>query len=249
MGRYPHNVGYVSNGALDSIAAFAKVANNTVGSWLRQAGYHTAFLGKYVNAMECDVPSGWSYWGSLTCTNIPDFGPAGGTYNYYNSSQWAGHDLNGELIDKTKPKQIIHTGDHQTDFLSRQAIEQVQLAKSRKEPFFLHLTPLTVHAGTCYGPQPLEGYADEDPFRESLFKRDPDTGFPVRLAISPCPTVKNAHNPEIMKLQNPHVPSYDKFANVPAGSAVPTWVKNGGNWGPCCSPWQSDRQDIGFRVK
>ena len=41
MGRYPHNVGYVSNGALDSIAAFAKVANNTVGSWLRQAGYHT----------------------------------------------------------------------------------------------------------------------------------------------------------------------------------------------------------------
>ena len=79
MGRYPHNVGYVSNGALDSIAAFAKVANNTVGSWLRQAGYHTAFLGKYVNAMECDVPSGWSYWGSLTCTNIPDFGPAGGT--------------------------------------------------------------------------------------------------------------------------------------------------------------------------
>ena len=169
--------------------------------------------------------------------------------NYYNSSQWAGHDLNGELIDKTKPKQIIHTGDHQTDFLSRQAIEQVQLAKSRKEPFFLHLTPLTVHMGTCYGPQPLEGYADEDPFRERLFTRDPDTGFPVRLAISPCPTVKNAHNPEIMKLQNPHVPSYDKFANVPAGSAVPTWVKNGGNWGPCCSPWQSDRQDIGFRVK
>ena len=55
------------------------MANNTVGSWLRQAGYHTAFLGKYVNAMECDVPSGWSYWGSLTCTNIPDFGPAGGT--------------------------------------------------------------------------------------------------------------------------------------------------------------------------
>ena len=42
-GRYPHNVGYVSNGALESIDAFAKVANNSVGSWVRKAGYHTAF--------------------------------------------------------------------------------------------------------------------------------------------------------------------------------------------------------------
>ena len=38
-----------------------------------------------------------------------------------------------------------------------------------------------------------------------------------------------------------------RMLTASSGSAVPTWVKNGGNWGPCCSPWQSGRQDIGFR--
>ena len=45
-----------------------------MGSWLTQAGYYTAFLGKYVNSMECDVPSGWRHWGGLTCSNLRTLG-------------------------------------------------------------------------------------------------------------------------------------------------------------------------------
>ena len=37
--------------------------------------------------MECDVPAGWNHWGGFTCTNYKG-NPLGGTYNYYNSSQW-----------------------------------------------------------------------------------------------------------------------------------------------------------------
>jgi arylsulfatase A-like enzyme len=67
----------LSVGAQASIAAFRKVENHTVGSWLTQAGYYTAFLGKYVNSMECDVPSGWRHWGGLTCGNLRKYGAEG----------------------------------------------------------------------------------------------------------------------------------------------------------------------------
>ena len=67
----------------------------TIGAWFTQAGYYTAFLGKYVNGMECDVPSGWRHWGGLTCTHWNGM-QLGGTYNYYNASQWqVDFDVNG----------------------------------------------------------------------------------------------------------------------------------------------------------
>ena len=44
-------------------------------------------LGKYVNGMECDVPSGWNHWGGLTCTKFKGV-KLGGTYTYANASQW-----------------------------------------------------------------------------------------------------------------------------------------------------------------
>ena len=44
-GRYPHNTGYVNNQDKMSKQKYLKIQNNTIGSWLTSAGYHTAFLG------------------------------------------------------------------------------------------------------------------------------------------------------------------------------------------------------------
>eukprot|EP01079_Euglenida_sp_SAG-EU17-18_P010935 gene10935-1986_t len=88
-GRYAHNTGYVANAAPASVAAWSKIQNDTVGTWMTKAGYYTAFLGKYVNGMECDVPSGWRHWGGLTCPVLHRPGQPverlGGTYNYMNA--------------------------------------------------------------------------------------------------------------------------------------------------------------------
>ena len=46
VGRFPHNVGYVANGHTASVAAFHKLQNDTLGTWMSKEGYHTAFLGK-----------------------------------------------------------------------------------------------------------------------------------------------------------------------------------------------------------
>eukprot|EP00756_Hemistasia_phaeocysticola_P050779 Hpha_TRINITY_DN25966_c0_g1::TRINITY_DN25966_c0_g1_i1::g.185369::m.185369 len=115
-GRFPHNVGYVANGAKESVAAFAKVQNDTIGTWMRKQGYHTSFIGKYVNGLECDVPMGWNTWAGLTCAHMKPnpytnrSGALGGTYNYYNASQWRLHfdDENRQL--PTKGGQILTVG-------------------------------------------------------------------------------------------------------------------------------------------
>ena len=69
-GRYPHNTGYVANARKPSVAAWKELQDDTIGAWLRKAGYYTAYLGKYVNGMECDVPRGWSHWGGFTCKKL-----------------------------------------------------------------------------------------------------------------------------------------------------------------------------------
>ncbi len=60
QGRFPHNVGYYANDDPPSIANYLAVANNSVGTWLTAAGFHTAFIGKYVNGCEKQVPEGWN---------------------------------------------------------------------------------------------------------------------------------------------------------------------------------------------
>jgi len=65
-GRFPHNVGYYANEDPASVANYKAVQNNSVGTWLTAAGYHTAFIGKYVNGVEKFVPSGWNFWGAFS---------------------------------------------------------------------------------------------------------------------------------------------------------------------------------------
>jgi arylsulfatase len=105
LGRFPHNGGYRMNGDLDSIANYLKQANDTLGTWLTNAGYHTAFLGKYVNNLENTVAHGWSHWGGFVST-----------YDFYNASV---HDMDwADPADPDPPTVVTHmTGIHQADFL------------------------------------------------------------------------------------------------------------------------------------
>ena len=41
QGRFPHNVQYYANDDPPSIANYMAIANNSVGTWLTAAGYHT----------------------------------------------------------------------------------------------------------------------------------------------------------------------------------------------------------------
>jgi hypothetical protein len=77
--RHPrsHNAGYIINDGAESIAAWTRAENNTLGTWLSAAGYYTSFLGKYVNSMESHVPAGWSRWHGFSSGEVrtPCFAP------------------------------------------------------------------------------------------------------------------------------------------------------------------------------
>ena len=116
-GRYPHNAGYVFNGGAESMKAWTLAENNTIGTWLSDAGYFTMFLGKYVNGMEEHVPAGWSRWHG--------FSSGAGTYNFYNATMYNVPNTTTAL----PPFDVkVMTGIHQADFLGTYALSGVRRA-------------------------------------------------------------------------------------------------------------------------
>jgi hypothetical protein len=200
-GRYPHNTGYVNNVDEKSYSAWLKQCNNTIGSWLSAEGYHTAFLGKYVNGLENHPMAGWSHYGGLA-----------DTYTYFNATQW-----NCTGSECTGP--ISREGIHQSTFIGQQAVAQMQTAVGLNKPFFISLTALMVHWGSCYTDESVAAF--DDPVWETRQLPCPSGGKSDCAApISACPTPKNKHAAD--GLVNPHTPSWNLTAD---GDVPPAMVR------------------------
>jgi arylsulfatase A-like enzyme len=233
-GRFPHNVGYYANEDPTSIANYLAIQNNSVGTWLTAAGYHSAFIGKYVNGVEKSVPSGWSFWGAFSTSK--------GTYNYYNATPWnVTFDRTGQR-PVTPVVDVAMTGVHQADFVGAWGVEQMKIAHAAGRPFFVHTTPTMVHEGTCFGPfKDTSKYANDDPFWEA----DLSAGFgctaenaqTCAITVSSCPS--DRHKRAFDGITNPHVASW----NASESGAVPkVMAKN-----PPLTAYEARRQDMGFR--
>jgi N-acetylglucosamine-6-sulfatase len=224
-GRFPHNVGYVNNVDRVSYKRYLLEQNNSVGTWLTAAGYDTSFFGKYVNGLESNPPSGWSFWGGL----------AAQTYSYYDSTQWQ---IPAGAAAGTP---VSRRGTHQADFLASQAAARITAAAAARTPFFVSLTPLMVHWGSCY--REAADQLPDDPFFEMghLPCADPNpltggAGTNCTFATSACPTVKNKH--AFDGVPAPHVPSW----NATASGRLPPAMQGLG-----ISPWAAAREDMAFR--
>lgn len=229
MGRYPHNTGYLTNDDFDSVARFEAIHNESIGKWLRDAGYHTAFLGKYVNSVG-SVPSGWSHWGGFI-----------NTYDFYNCSGWNMTWSDDPKAPEPEPAVRRETGVHQADFLPRWVEEQMDLAATKNKPFFIHTTPVMPHWGTCYGPDiPESDYAPDDPHFEFTLT-DPITGKHVAYPTSPCPSDKNKH--AFDGHSNPRIPG---VWNRTGTGPQPAYLRQAFYSKPLDS-FAAWREDIGFR--
>jgi N-acetylglucosamine-6-sulfatase len=143
-GQYAHNTGVISNGGPNALAAFDE--DRTLGVWLQQAGYRTAFVGKYLNDYGLDdpehVPSGWSEWRALLEPT---------TQNYFD-------------YDVNQDGQVVHYGtapdDYKTRVLGHLAVDAIHHAARGNRPLFLYVgfnaphapsTPAPRDAGTLAG--------------------------------------------------------------------------------------------------
>ena len=162
-GRYAHNHGVLGNPAIgDGTGGWPALYDkwNTLPVWLRQAGYRTGYVGKFLlghaNRFRKGVrqiPPGWSDWWGL-----PGFSKE--TMYGYKLSH------NGRVRRYgTKPR------DYQTDVFAGLARSFIKQGVRAKQPFFLTVAPLAPH---------VEGV------REDSARRIPPRPAP-RHAATPVP--------------------------------------------------------------
>ena len=134
-GQYCHNMGIWDNGDLNNdtflSGGFKKWITNglhniTVATMMKDAGYETYLVGKYLNGYndkQADVvPPGWDHWHGMT--DLAYYGP------HFSD--------NGKLLKI--PKDI-----YQTDYISNKAITWLQ-ERSNDKPFFMYVAPFAPHA-------------------------------------------------------------------------------------------------------
>lgn len=153
-GQYAHNHKVMGNKAPDG--GYGRLdGSNTLPVWLREAGYETAHVGKYLNGYHGpEVPPGWDHWFGLADPS---------TYRVYDYM----------VIADGKP---VHYGeeedDYQTDVLARKAEALLRDMAGSGKPFFLSVAPVPPH----------QERSDEDakgtpprpaPRHQGMFAREP----------------------------------------------------------------------------
>ena len=136
-GQYSHNT-HVQNNGLPA-GGYSKfyqegLENSTVATWLQNAGYRTALIGKFLNGYpektDTDyVPQGWDEWYAWVA-----HGHQIGYYNYQISE-------NGTLVNYGDTE-----SDYLTDVLANKAVDFIQRSSSFHHPFFLYLAPFAPHS-------------------------------------------------------------------------------------------------------
>jgi N-acetylglucosamine-6-sulfatase len=127
-GQYAHNHGVLGNSP--PAGGYVKLDHsNTLPVWLREAGYYTAHIGKYLNGYGArdplEIPPGWSEWrGSVDPS----------TYRY---------------TDFTLNEQGTLTtyAGYQTDVYAAKAVDVIRRRAPLARPFFLWVAFLAPHSG------------------------------------------------------------------------------------------------------
>jgi N-acetylglucosamine-6-sulfatase len=141
-GEFAHNHGVLWHNKPYGYGAFDD--SQTIATSLRDAGYGTAYVGKYLNRYGPDrskvsgtpswryVPRGWDDWRATIDANRH---VRGGTYNYRNTP----YNVNGRVVS--------HPEEYQTDVTGAYARQMVTRLARRDRPFFAMVNFLAPHVG------------------------------------------------------------------------------------------------------
>ena len=121
----------------------------TLAVWLRNAGYETALVGKYLNGFPDDqpetyVPPGWSWWVAAVQRGETPYRQ----FDYKLNE-------NGKLVFYGKAATA-----YGTDVYARKAVEFIQAQAKAGKPFFLFLSLFSPHAPATAAPRHKAMFAD-----------------------------------------------------------------------------------------
>lgn len=180
-GQYVHNHKvYTSDSIVGGFARFRALErqNSTVATWLHDAGYRTAFMGKYLNGYgypnpqdSNPIPPGWDEWHGVIASS--DAGSQ--YYNYLLNS-------NGQIVDYSG------TGAYEAFTLEAFALKFIKSAHNDEQPFFLYLAPFAPHGPTTVPPDYAEGFEDVQAPRSPSFNEADVSDKPRRIRGLPLLT-------------------------------------------------------------
>lgn len=151
-GEYVHNHKvYTDRMPLGGAPKFNDVSS--FATWLKAAGYHTAYFGKYLNDYDSLKPygyvaSGWDEWNVFLGKNLSPDDDAGNSQYYLNFSM----SENGNVVDYTGDQSIFGA-----DLLTRKAVDYI--SEKRDEPFALTVAYYNPHSPYFWAER------DDDQFR------------------------------------------------------------------------------------
>jgi N-acetylglucosamine-6-sulfatase len=167
-GLYDHNHHVLGNEPPDG--GFQKFLSegheeNTIAVRLQEAGYRTAFFGKYLNGYPAGdpihVPPGWEEWyGKLDGQRL---------YNYRLNE-------NGEEVSYGNESE-----DFFTDVLSGQATNFVQRAAPDSKPFFMYVAPTAPHGPATPAERHKGAFSEEEPPRPQSFDEEDISDKPSQI--------------------------------------------------------------------
>jgi N-acetylglucosamine-6-sulfatase len=149
-GQYSHTNGVYSNGKIrGGFPAFHD--QSTLATWLSDAGYSTALIGKYLNHYSSAevgtyIPPGWRRWVAFSRMQ----GGGGAYFNY---------ELN---IDGRRREYGNAPRAYSTNVLARQAVSFI---KSTPGPLFLYFAPSAPHSPVLPPPAYKEAFTGLQPWR------------------------------------------------------------------------------------
>ncbi|MGH2993786.1 MAG: sulfatase family protein, partial [Solirubrobacterales bacterium] len=154
-GQYGHNNGVIANSP--GYRALVE-PGNTLPVWLKEAGYQTAHLGKYLNGYEgavdtnTEIAPGWDQWYTLLTPR---------RYYDYNLA------VNGDEEGFGNKDQ-----DHFTRVINRQTAHVIRRFANKSDPFYVQVDQFAPHteSGTSPSAGRCKGGAVPDPRDEELFE-------------------------------------------------------------------------------
>jgi arylsulfatase A-like enzyme len=130
-----------NNNVRDNFSAGKFAHDNQLASWLHDAGYETALLGKYLNDFPCvdrdNIPRGWDSWQQVCDANTSQ-------YDYLLND-------NGFKIQHGSAPR-----DYMVDVLRRRMVRTIRSFSRTRRPFFVYVAPTVPHAPKQVPPR----YAD-----------------------------------------------------------------------------------------
>ena len=195
-GQYTHNHQvYMNTSPEGSFKKFNLLGSeaSTIATWLSAAGYHTGFMGKYMNEYpfpdnKTYVPAGWDEW----------YSPAKG--KPYTGFEYTMNE-NGSLVDYFDPSQYI------TDVLSDKADDFIRRATSGEEPFFLQVSTYAPHEPYTPAPRHTDTFADIQAPRTPSFNAEDVSDKPSDIRYNPLLSeaeiqdIDNVHRLRVQSMQ------------------------------------------------